>query len=77
MEAKSQRYDIRTKINFDASCGQGYLLFQEGGGQSVLGTAHFGEGEQEGERGFRALVLIDAVNVETIPAATALGIIER
>ena len=41
------------------------------------GMAHFGEGKQKRERGFRALVLIDAVNVQAIPTATALGIIER
>ena len=43
----------------------------------TLNAAHFGEGEQEGERRFRALVLVDPVDMQTIPAATALSIIER
>ena len=40
-------------------------------------AAHFREGEQESEGRFRALILVHPVDMQTIPAATALSIIER
>jgi hypothetical protein len=42
-----------------------------------LRAAHFGEGEQEGERRLRALILVHPVDMQAIPAATTLSIIER
>src|SRR6476659_5986032 len=49
-------------------CSQGYLLLE--GGCCVLQVAHLGEGEQEGERRFGALVSIDTVDMQAIPATT-------
>jgi hypothetical protein len=41
-----------------------------------LCAAHFGEGKQEGECRLRALILVRPVDMQAIPAATTLSIIE-
>src|SRR6185295_13384455 len=38
-------------------------------GQRVLRELHFGTGQQEGERGFRPLISVDPVHVQSITAA--------
>ena len=42
-------------------------------GDGVLHELHFRQREQEGERGFRALVLVDPVHVQGIAAAAGSG----
>ena len=43
----------------------------------ILDAAHLGEGEQECEGRFGALVLVDPVDMQTVSATTALSVVER
>ena len=58
-------------------CSQGYLLLEVRYGRCVLRAAHLGEGKQEGESRLRALVSVDTVDMQAVPATTTLSIIER
>src|SRR5579859_3472929 len=46
-------------------------------GESILQRLLLGECEQEGQGGFGALILAQAVDVQAIPTATGGGIVER
>ena len=47
------------------------------GGFDGFSAAHLREGEQESEGRLGALILVHPVNMQAVPAAATLGIIER
>src|SRR6476469_2521684 len=49
---------------------------EQNGYLGAIERAHVGQGEQERQCGFGALVLVDALGVEAIAAATGRGIVE-
>ena len=51
------------------------LLLQ--GGDHVLCPVHFRKGEEKSQRGFRALILIYAVDMQSVSATARLGVVER
>ena len=51
------------------------LLLQ--GGDDVLCPVHFRKGEEKGQRRFRALILIYAVNMQSVAATACLSVVER
>src|SRR5262245_34761235 len=46
------------------------------GGEDVLCPVHFSKRKEQGERGFRALILIDAINMQPVAATPRLGVVE-
>src|ERR1051326_1555757 len=45
-------------------------------GYHVLRQPHFGEGKQKGQRGFRALISIHPIHMQSVSAAAAVGRIQ-
>ena len=55
--------------------GERYGLFQTG--HRILCPVHFSKREEKGKRGFRALILIYAVNMQSVSATARLSVVER